>query len=778
MANDIKQKIVLEGEKQYNQALNEAKRNLKTLRSELKAETAELGNNATAQQKNEAKVKSLQKQIKEQEKVVRTYQAALKEVKENYADNEDAVAKWEQKLNDARATLANMKNDLDGVGQSFDKIKGSADMATVATKSIADSFGRLSEIGGSISDSIQSVFTSMVSVVKETITQVWGDIVDLAARSNNLVDLAGFWNTDVLTIQKYQGAVAEASASLEDLNGIVTKINSKESKDIMELVGVSKENYKDQWKYAMAVMDAMSKMTTEQRNAVGFELFGKSATKAFDLLNDWKTVLDNLDKYDAENGGYGLSGEELQTMSELYDKVNGLKQSWQSLKNMATVKLFGDLSINLTGNAQAILDGFLQYFNAGSDAERNEALAKIEENIMAMFETAKQAIEDGVKLLDQIAEDLKNSDNPTAKALGNILSGLVDALQWLTEDNMNNVVKALEVLAAFWLTGKGLQMAGAILEVVKNINVIKAFSGGGSMLGGAGAGAAAGAAGGATGTNLATTLGTFAVKAVPWLAGLTTLFENAIKEQGNDDLFNPDGTPTELGKKQGYTQSQGYYDKGGKPENKEDDGSTFELKFGPIVKSMEEAAEEISAAVQEKEEPKDWRPGYQQLTGGSFYNPNMPTIEEAAAKIAEVVEDVLLEDEYTDQDRENAIQDWWDSWRENAEDEAGNFDWMQEVFGDEFGSVWDRIIQGLDELGDKQMEMEDIPAEWWRTQGGNAGNTDGLTSADARSMTAAVNKMPGAVARGVSGIKVFMDGRAVGHLVAPYVSSILAADIG
>ena len=42
----IKQRIELEGEKEYNAALAEARRNLKTLRSELKAETAELGSNA------------------------------------------------------------------------------------------------------------------------------------------------------------------------------------------------------------------------------------------------------------------------------------------------------------------------------------------------------------------------------------------------------------------------------------------------------------------------------------------------------------------------------------------------------------------------------------------------------------------------------------------------------------------------------------------------------------------------------------------------------------
>ena len=59
---DIKQRIVLEGEKEYSAAIKEAQRNLKTLQTALKAETAELGKNATEQQKNQVKVKSLKAQ--------------------------------------------------------------------------------------------------------------------------------------------------------------------------------------------------------------------------------------------------------------------------------------------------------------------------------------------------------------------------------------------------------------------------------------------------------------------------------------------------------------------------------------------------------------------------------------------------------------------------------------------------------------------------------------------------------------------------------------------
>ena len=102
---------------------------------------------------------------------------------------------------------------------------------------------------------------------------------------------------------------------------------------------------------------------------------------------------------------------------------------------------------------------------------------------------------------------------------------------------------------------------------------------------------------------------------------------------------------------------------------------------------------------------------------------------------------------------------------------------MKEVFGDEFGTVWDRIMQKLDELDGKQTDLEDLPAEWWQTQGGNAGNQDGMTGQDARNITQAVNNMPSAVAKSIGGIRVYMDGRAVGNLVLPYVSEGIAHSV-
>ena len=482
LANDIKQRIVLDGEQEYNRALAEARRNLKTLRSELKAETAELGANATAQQKNEAKVKSLQKQIKEQEKVVKTYQEALAEVREKYADNEDAIAKWEQKLNDARTTLANMKNSLEDTGKGMEKIGDSAQLSVIAANSLADSLGKVADAGSMISGALEEAFKGIVGRIKDTITEVLESVIDLAARSNNIVDLAGFWNTDPTKIQQWAGAVSYASASLEDISSLVTKINAADAKKVAELTGVSNENYEDQWEYAMQVMNAMSEMTTKNRNNAAFEIFGgRQATKAFDLLNDWDKVLEHLEQFDAENGGFGLTEEQLQNMSDLYDKVNGLKQSWQSLKDMATVELFGDLSLNVTGNLQNIVDAFKEYFDAEDDAGRAAALQKIKDNIVEIFTNIRDAINEGLSMLGKLAEELKNSDDSSVRALGEILDKIVQALQWFADPaNWQEVVRAFEAIIGVWATGKITAALGNIGRFAGGVGTILQWFRGGN----------------------------------------------------------------------------------------------------------------------------------------------------------------------------------------------------------------------------------------------------------------------------------------------------------
>ena len=122
MASDgtIASKLQLDGEQQYKKVLNDAYRSLRVLRSELKAETAELGRNASEQDKARTKMASLQKQIQQQQQIVKTLEKALADSKKEYADNAEVQDKWEEKLNKARATLADMQNALAVLGVETD----------------------------------------------------------------------------------------------------------------------------------------------------------------------------------------------------------------------------------------------------------------------------------------------------------------------------------------------------------------------------------------------------------------------------------------------------------------------------------------------------------------------------------------------------------------------------------------------------------------------------------------------------------------------------------
>lgn len=730
--NDIKTKIVLEGEKEYKQALKDANRELKTLKSELKAETAELGKNATAQEKNEVKIRNLQKQIKEQEKVVKTYTKALEEVREKYGDNEDEIAKWEQKLNNARTALANMKNDLEGVGDGFKAMQTDANMATVASKSAADAIGSLADIGEAISDSIEGFFTGMLSTVKGAIADIWADVVDLAARSNNLVDLAGFWNTDVTTIQKYAGAVEAASAHLEDLSAIVTKINAGDMKKITELTGVSGANYKDQWEYAMAVMDAMSKMSAEERNAAGFEIFGeKRATNAFDLLNDWQTIRDNLDKFDVEKGGLGLTDEQLHEASDYYDMLNKLKASWKSLKDMMTWGIFGNIAIDLTSNAQGVLDGFLAYFNAENDQERDEAIGQIEENIIKMFTRVKQAIQDGIALVDQIAEDMKGSEDPTVQTIGKLMGGLADALEWFTEDNMSHVVTALEILAAFWIAGKGLQMAGTIAELAANIRTLSFFK----LIGGSagGLGTVGETVGTSAGTSFLAVLKTNlpgilagALVGLPVVDALLHPEKYDKRTEAEKALEGMNGTPLE--QVANLTAD---------PETTK---NALHALFGVRDEDLKEAG----------------------LGATEFSLPTKKTPR-----------GTLVGFDVTDEQRAG-LEEYWDLLRTGELYKAGKAeDQLQELFSNETDML-DKLMGMIDILQNDHVLRDelDLPANWW-LHGSNTG--EGITNENLTAFNSLPEKMQKAVANGVSRIRVEIDGQSAGRILAPYVSEYIAA---
>ncbi len=788
--NPIKQKIILEGEKQYRDAIRDAQRNLKTLRSELKAETAELGANATAQEKNAAKIKSLKQQIKEQEKIVNANKEALKEVKEKYADNADAIAKYEQKLNDSRTALANMKNELDSVGQGFKGVEVNAAQATVASKSVADTLGSIADVGDSVSSALESVFMGLMETVRDVAREIWDLIAETAAKADRWGDLAGFYGSTAEEVQKVNTSIDAAGANFEDFVSLMNTLQFKgKDKKLVEWLGLSDVNYDNEVQHTMAALEALNKkkkeLGTGKFNEQLAEVFGGKSSGFLQLVDKYDKIIEK--SKELEENGYLMNGEGIETFASINDTIASITEKWEALKSKVAEGL-GQSTLDIMTHVEGGLDALARYFNAETPEERQQALDDLEKQLTEACKSIAKAIEDGISTLTEVSRNLQESEDPIVSTIGNILGGLASALEWLTEDNAQNFKNALLILAGAWGAAEVLKMIGVIGSLAQSLATLK-MAGGLGALTNLIAGNGLGAAGTAAGSSWGLAFGTAAMKASPFLTWLFNFIGGGTGSvvTGASSVFGPIADwlthESPIAPVLNGTQSLPEFVEETK-ENIEKNAETFEEDwknnglvkgaewlFNNWKKNGEQTAEYWEGIHKQQQEASEW------------ILPDDATAEEARAfveamqKVEEIVEDVDLDSQHTDQEKNDALQDWWDSWREGAEDEDNNLEWVKEVFGDDFGTVWDTIMRRLDELGEKQMDLEDLPAEWWQTQGGNAGNQDGMTGQDARTMTQAVNNMPSAVAKSIGGIKVIMDGRTVGNLILPYVSEGIARGV-
>lgn len=773
---EIKRTIRLDGEKEFSAALKEANRNLKTLRSELKAETAELGANATAQQKNETRAKSLQKQITEQEKIVKTLQAALAEAKKKYGDNEEVVAKWEQKLNEARATMGNMKNSLEEANQAArdqgNAMREAADgaaAATVATKSAADALGELGGVGENVAGAIENIFFAMISTIESAVSAMFDLVTETAAKTNGWEDIAGYWNTDTQTIQQYARAVAASGNAFEDLNSAVSKLvlGGKEKK-IAELLGVSNANYEDQWAYAMAALDQLSELKKSGANTNGIyeEIFGeKKSTKVMDLINDWDTIKGLLDTFNGDKSGFGLSGDALSAMSALHVQVSTVEEKWDALKaNFAAG--FGTATGKLLVNVEGGLDALADYMNAGTPAEREAALESLRGNVEEFFTKAAEILREGIAILAQVGEELKESDDPATALIGSIITKLTDGLQWLI-NNQNDVKIAFETIFGAWLLLKLAAVAGRLSRILLQIEAIKAFKG--VSLAGAGAAEAAEAA--ASGGIITKILGGIA-KVAPWVAGAYTLLKPG-EGDAQQDAFYHEGKLTEAGKEAGLPETQEEWE-GMTPEQQQ-----------PYWDQMWESSQQ-----KEKGQPYDWTQDELQGEERAAYELNRDAIDRARETITRAQEAAAAESaaaetpSYLTPEQLAAAETLWDIARGAEMASPGEMDKLWEYFeGND--ALMDKLDEVMTLLTEQyRQDQEDLPASWWldaetwlRTGSGE----NAVTSGDLQALRSLPGSIGAAVkagaAQGVSGIQVLLDGATVGRLVAPYVSETVARDV-
>lgn len=431
MADEIKQKISLEGEKQYSAALKEANRNLKTLRSELKAESAELGNNASAQQKNEVKARSLRKQIEQQEKVVNTLKSALKDAKERYGDNSEEVSKWEQKLNGARYTLATMNNALE---QSESALKGQGDALKDSAGSYEDAAGAASDYAdavdaaGATADAVnfQSIMTAADNLTGKLqnalkfITNLgkaaWEWMSDSGEWADTLTTDATKWGVDRQTLQGWRYASRFVDTEVETIARSFTKLTNRSdatNKKLKEIGIVADKGAKGQDLF-WDVIDAMNRMDEAARENTAMDIFGKSYQELLPLINAGRDAWEGYVE-EAEQSGYVLDDDQIDKLGKFDDANQKLEASFEAMQHTIAAELapaFTEVSTAMSG----LIDSFTEW-------------AKTEEGQKTLHDLG-----DALKgLVDQFTgeKDFTGLVNGAADAV----KALTKALEWIKDNH-------------------------------------------------------------------------------------------------------------------------------------------------------------------------------------------------------------------------------------------------------------------------------------------------------------------------------------------------------
>ena len=768
----IKSKLQLDGEKEYRQALNDAYRSLRVLRSELKAETAEMGKNATAQDKARAKTQSLQKQITEQEKVVKTLQQALEDSRKEYEDNQEVQDKWAEKLNKAREALANMKNQLEdsrsamqGFGEGMRDAASGSQEAMETVISFNDAMKSIGDIAKGIGNSLSGIFDATVSTMKSMVDEMFALMGQAWSAAGDWKQIQTIWGGNLEDIERvFVGAQlqgVDASAITGGIQKLVTAVHNgdKDALAALKAMGIEEKDFQSHWDFYMAVMQELTARHGTQRDQLTRALFGeKAGSGQMDVVDNWN---DMMDKYgtDVEGTGLKIGAEQIEALDQVSHKIQEVQALWDVIKTSIGAKLSEVLNMDqLSEDTLAILRSIGTLLSGEGD--KKEVVLTLSTQIEKLLTDISTGMGNLSDFLHELGGNLKESDNPVVSFLGQLIDSLGGVLDWLGK-NSGTIIewlnRMLPLMAANKVseavTGKGIgDWVTDIVQTGLQVAVLGKMFGGAA--GGALASSAAGIGGGMASGILAqagamgSAIGAALVQAVPklgtgylgatWLADHTE-FGRTLRDGGSlEEAFAASGKTISDWWNGIWSQ-----------ENKQDFAENWDPNSENANVIAKGAGDLYQAWVQNGDNTaKFWGGVWDDVTGAvtEAWDSVTGTVSDAWDSVTgavteavenmtredhdavgdsaygrdtwEIPEEVLLDPVYTLEDKMQAIQDWWDAYRnadmglDSYEEEQNAYDWMQEVLGDEFGSVMDNIIHKLDEVED-QNKLDDLPAGWF-----------------------------------------------------------------
>lgn len=321
MANQPKigGKIVLDGEKEYKQALSGINSEMRVLQSEVKKVSSEFGSNQSSIQAITVKNEVLTKQYETQKQKVNTLQDALKNAVNNQNKISQSTEKYKSALADAEKEMERMKNSSDSTSDEIDKQQKTIDELKKAIEksekayvsngknvdrwqtSLNNAEAELNNMENSIKDNtrvIQKMEEANVDNVEE-LKKLENQLDDTAEKSNTFGDVL---KANIAGEALIEGVKAVTSA-LTDMTKAMISVGSDFEASMSQVSAVSGATGKDfeQLNDKAKQMGASTKFTASEA-ADAFNYMAMAGWKTQDMLGGIDGIL-NLAAAGAEELG-------------------------------------------------------------------------------------------------------------------------------------------------------------------------------------------------------------------------------------------------------------------------------------------------------------------------------------------------------------------------------------------------------------------------------------------------------------------------------------------
>ena len=354
--NTINAKFVLEGEREYREALNEINAGLKVNYAQMGLVNAQYAAAGQSQDALRAKSEALANTILSQRDKVALLTAKLKDSVDKTGEGSKASMNYQTALLKAQTTLQKMESQQEAYTQA---LKDSSSSMTSLSDVIN---GAMDTLGISVPPALQGVIdkldgvsasgAALIGILGASATALAKLTVNTAQTVDDLLTLSSTSGISTDALQEFSYMADLVDTSVDTINGSITKMirnmatardGSGDAAEAFSQLHVritdARGQLRDSTDVFLDVVDKLGRVqNATERDALAMQIFGRSARDLNPLIEAGSDRLKELAEQ-AHDVGYVMDSNTLQSFGALQDELDEMSKQSEALKNSLALAL-------------------------------------------------------------------------------------------------------------------------------------------------------------------------------------------------------------------------------------------------------------------------------------------------------------------------------------------------------------------------------------------------------------------------------------------------------